>query len=503
MIKQKVFFKFFIAFNIFLSVIILALSFSSNSFIRPAVAEESTNSQGLSELNGSTEFHSKNPLGILSLKKILKDSTPVELLDINLSKYSAGSNFSLLTETLHNLNPNELAITLSKILLVDKKLFENIIYYDSVNLLGKLSVKDLTVALTYEVPSNRSYYSSYYKNETVQLIEYIDDQSLSLILNNLSSNDLIYLLENLNDRISSYSMDRALIVVSTENIKKIIENLNSTNTESNSVHNTIQEFFYDIENNSRDNLADAIFYNLISPDIIRGITTENIEKAYNTTEDIENISKDNLYALVYNLKYKGILDDLKNGDSYILKLLNLTSSKGIAFGLHSSFLPSSEIEYLLGKLPEYLLGKLPTKKMAEVLGVLAYAQQLREANEYWDNRWNSDNPYSGNGYSDNPYSGNGYSDNPYSGNGYSDNPYSGNGYSDNPGFSNSLGIPFEIENGFPSVNFALMLHSLLKSATLDFISEMPLTEYSPEDVEKALIGLPEDKKAAVLNKLHS
>jgi hypothetical protein len=44
-----------------------------------------------------------------------------------------------------------------------------------------------------------------------------------------------------------------------------------------------------------------------------------------------------------------------------------------------------------------------------------------------------------------------------------------------------------------------MLNSLLRNAEIEIIAQLPLTEYSVEDIAKALIGLSEDKRLAVLD----
>ena len=55
--------------------------------------------------------------------------------------------------------------------------------------------------------------------------------------------------------------------------------------------------------------------------------------------------------------------------------------------------------------------------------------------------------------------------------------------------------------GLPTLDFAILLQSLLLNATMDQIKEIPLTEYSSDDLAKALQGLPQEKRNAVLNAL--
>jgi Mg/Co/Ni transporter MgtE len=46
-----------------------------------------------------------------------------------------------------------------------------------------------------------------------------------------------------------------------------------------------------------------------------------------------------------------------------------------------------------------------------------------------------------------------------------------------------------------------MLHTLLSNATTQEIANIPLNNYSPDDVATALKGLPQDKTTQILNNL--
>ena len=464
------------------------------------------------------------------LTQVLKDGTPGEVANLSITELPQ----NIIKKALYNLSSNDLAIALSKIYSSNQiASLTNISSPDLAGILSKLSSEDLAIALSYLTDGNLN-----------RLIDRLSQDDLISLLNKHPPNESniirqLNLQKNFTTELQNNTLDNYVINILTQVLKDgtpgEVANLSITELPQ----NIIKKALYNLSSNdlaialskiyssnqiasltnisspdlagilsklSSEDLAIALSYDRyiipsgvsfigsiaerMSPidltNILNQRSTNELIRVLDKFKDFDlqiilsNISTENIKVIVSSLSPNAIsintaqallslssmyqmevIDLIKNGlcptvgdcisdegkikYSYeeLLKIIKSApfTSQDIAFSL--KYFPQDEMEPFLDTLPITTRG--------QVVNILAEGERLRS-------------------------------------------------------------LPYDVlcptgdclpasDYGLPSVDFSLMLKDMLNSATTEEILQIPLSEYSSEDITKALNGLSEDKQKLILSLL--
>ena len=304
-----------------------------------------------------------------NLTQILNNSTPAQLQEISFKDFPT----EVVYDALNNLTPNELAIVLSKLNSANLDIFSEMDRSLLSDILGKLSIDDMAIALNYQIyPSNDEY--------AINLIEFLPKNQSSKIFTNMTYQDLVRGMSKL----SSFDTEYALSFLPQSYLENIITTVPS-------------EY---IKTNFTDNLVVAL---------------------------ISNMSQNDFSSTEY----------IKEPRTIILKLLEGRSDSEIALLLSATldhpYVTGNSVSFVLDMLPVQLRASLVSHIASNMCGYLSFCYA--------------------------------------------------------PGPLDELGN---------SLDFVSILNKMIIETNVEDLSQLYLDLYDPNDVNKAMLGIPEDKKNFIL-----